>query len=216
MKLRDDITGARPLVSVLVPSFNAQHYLAECLESALNQTYPGIEIIVVDDGSKDGSLALARSFERRGVRVIAQENRGQSGAYNAAFSASRGDFVQYLDADDILDPRKIEVQVARLAGAESTAIASGAWGRFRSSVSDAVVAYGTLSRDLVPVDWLVESWSTGEMMHVAGWLIPRRVAVAAGPWVEERGCASNSDADFFTRVLLASTRCLFCVEAKSY
>jgi len=82
--------------------------LAESLESALNQTYPRIEIIVVDDGSTDGSLALARSFETRGVNIIEQPNRGQPAALNAAFTTANGDYIHIFDADDVLHAQKIE------------------------------------------------------------------------------------------------------------
>jgi glycosyltransferase involved in cell wall biosynthesis len=191
-------------------------FLTECLDSILCQTYPKIEIIVVDDGSTDRSLEVAHRFETRGVNVIAQKNGGQSRALNTAFAAAKGDYLQYLDADDVLDNRKIEMQMARLAQADSMAIAAGAWARFESSVSKAIFVPERIWRDLTPVDWLVESWKGGGMMHVAGWLIPRRVVEAAGPWPESLRRAPNIDADFFTRALLASSGCLFCVDAKSY
>jgi glycosyltransferase involved in cell wall biosynthesis len=205
-----------PLVSVLVPSHNSEAYLAECLESALAQTYRKVEVIVVDDGSTDSSLGVARSFESRGVRIICQSNRGQAGALNTAFDASNGDYIQYLDADDVLDPHKIEAQVATLQTAEPMAMASAAWARFRDKTSEAVFKPERVWQDLSPVDWLVESWAGGGMMHVAAWMIPREVATDAGPWVENLRWAANLDAHFFTRALLASSRCIFCPEAKSF
>jgi glycosyltransferase involved in cell wall biosynthesis len=204
------------LVSVLVPSYNSEPYLQECLESALAQTYPRVEIVVVDDGSTDSSLNIAKGFESRGVRVISQNNRGQAGALNTAFDVSTGDYIQYLDADDVLDPRKIETQVARLHNAERTAVASGAWARFPSKVTEAVFEPERIWKDLTPVDWIVESWAGGGMMHVAAWLIPRGVALRAGPWVESLRWAANLDGHFFTRAVLASSRCIFCQEAKSF
>ena len=204
------------LVSVLVPSYNSEVYLQECLESALAQTYPNVEIIVVDDGSTDSSLEIAKRFESRGVQVISQSNRGQAGALNTAFDASTGDYIQYLDADDVLDPRKIEIQVAKLHQAGPMAVASGAWARFRCKSSEAVFKPERIWQDLAPVDWVVESWAGGGMMHVAAWLIARKVALNAGPWVESLRWAANLDGHFFTRTLLASSRCVFCQEAKSF
>ncbi len=206
----------QPLVSILIPCYNAEAFLRECLESALNQTYSNLEIIVVDDGSTDGSLNLARGFESHGVRVVYQTNQGQSAAYNTAFNASQGDYIQYLDADDVLDARKIEVQVARLRQAEPTAIASGAWARFRDKTSEAVFRPEKVWKDLEPADWLVESWTGGGMMHVASWLIPRPVVITAGPWNEGLRWAANLDGHFFTKAMLASSGCLFCSEAKTY
>jgi glycosyltransferase involved in cell wall biosynthesis len=186
------------------------------LESALAQTYPRIEIIVVDDGSTDSSLSIAKDFESKGVRVIQQDNAGQASALNTAFDASIGHYIQYLDADDVLDPQKIEIQVAKLDKAEPTAVASGEWARFRHDVSEAVFKSDRIWQDLSPVDWFVESWSGGGMMHVAAWLIPRMVALKAGPWVESLRWATNLDAHFFTRALLASSGCIFCQDAKSF
>jgi glycosyltransferase involved in cell wall biosynthesis len=205
-----------PLVSILVPSYNSVLYLAECLESALAQTYREFEIIVVDDGSNDGSLELAQSFTPRGVRVVRQDNRGQAGALNTACSAASGEYYQYLDADDVLHPQKIEAQVKKLRSANSMAIASGAWARFRNNILEADFAPESVWQDLLPADWLVKSWRGGGMMHVAGWLIPRNVAEAAGPWIESLRWAANLDAHFFTRALLVSSACLFCLEARSY
>jgi glycosyltransferase involved in cell wall biosynthesis len=205
-----------PLVSILVPSYNSKPFLTECLESTLQQTYPRVEIIVVDDGSNDGSLELAHNFRSRGVRVIAQDNRGQSGAVNTAFDAASGDYFQYLDADDVLHPQKIETQVERLQRSEPSALASGAWARFKSSLSEATFQPEAVWQDLAPLDWLVQSWAGGGMMHVAGWLIPRAVAEEAAPWVESLRWAANLDSHFFTRALLASSMCHFCPEARSY
>jgi len=203
-------------VSVLVPCHNGELYLAECLESALAQSHRPIEIIFVDDGSTDGSLATARAYESRGVRVLTRANGGQSAALNTALAAVSGKYIQFLDSDDVLDPGKISAQVALLENADPAAIASGAWARFGAKISEAAFMAEPVWRNFVPVDWLVESWSGGGMMHVAAWLIPRTIVERAGPWVEPLRWAANLDAHFFTRALLASSICLFCPEAKSY
>src|SRR4051812_14036077 len=91
-----------PLVSILIPCRNAEPWLAATLESALAQTHPATEIILVDDGSTDGSLELAHSFAARGVRIATQANAGASAARNHAFRESRGEFIQFLDADDLI------------------------------------------------------------------------------------------------------------------
>lgn len=94
-------------VSIVIPNFNYREFLPECIESALAQTIP-CEVIVVDDGSTDGSADLVASYARRGVHTIFQEHRGQTAAVNAGFGASSGDIVIFLDADDRLDPRAAE------------------------------------------------------------------------------------------------------------
>ena len=96
------------LVSILIPAYNAERWLGATIESALAQTWPAKEIIVVDDGSTDRTLAVARGFGDRGVQVITQANRGAAAARNTALRAARGAWIQFLDADDLLNPRKIE------------------------------------------------------------------------------------------------------------
>ena len=103
-----------PLVSVLINNFNYELYLVEAIESALNQTYRNIEVVVVDDGSTDGSLELLRQFGDR-IRVVSQKNQGQAAALNSGFNESTGDWVLFLDADDILNSGAIESLVGVVA-----------------------------------------------------------------------------------------------------
>lgn len=103
---------AKPLVSVVIPAYNAERYLGEAIEGVLAQTYAPVETIVVDDGSSDDTAALARSYD--GVTVIAQENSGPSAARNRGFAASRGEFVAFHDSDDAMTPDKLAVQVGHL------------------------------------------------------------------------------------------------------
>src|SRR5262252_8996544 len=96
-----------PLVSILIPSFNAERWIRQTLESAVNQDYSHKEVILVDDGSTDRTLEIARTFESRVVRVIAQSNSGAPAARNRALAHAQGEYIQWLDADDLLAPSKI-------------------------------------------------------------------------------------------------------------
>lgn len=205
-----------PLVSVLVPCFNAAPYLAQTLESALAQTWPRVEIIVVDDGSTDPSLEIARSFESRAVRVIEQSNAGAAAARNRALREARGEFFQYLDADDLISPAKIERQLALLAARPAGTLATCAWGRFRRDWRDAAFVDDAVFRDLAPVEFLVLGGETGAMMHPSAWLVPRAVAERAGPWNES--LTLNDDGEYFCRLALASAGLAFCADpaARSY
>ena len=100
-----------PTVSVVTPCYNGSAYLREALDSALAQSQPPIEIIVVDDGSTDDSAAIAESYGPP-VRLIRQENQGESVARNRGIAAASGDWIGYLDADDIWNVDKLEKQVA--------------------------------------------------------------------------------------------------------
>jgi glycosyltransferase involved in cell wall biosynthesis len=101
---------ARPLVSIIVPAYNSGRYLAETLDSALRQTYPHREIIVVDDGSTDQTSQRVEHY-RPGVTYIRQERAGVGAARNRGLHAARGDYVALLDHDDLWLPEKLEVQV---------------------------------------------------------------------------------------------------------
>jgi glycosyltransferase involved in cell wall biosynthesis len=103
-----------PTVSVVIPAYNHARYLAEAVESALGQTLPAVEVIVVDDGSTDETpQVLARHRAR--VRIVRQANRGVSAARNAGASLAQGDLLAFLDADDVWLPQKLEAQAARFA-----------------------------------------------------------------------------------------------------
>ncbi|HEX3627758.1 MAG TPA: glycosyltransferase family A protein, partial [Verrucomicrobiae bacterium] len=101
----------KPLVSVLIPAYNAEKWIAETIASALGQTWPNKEIIVVDDGSTDRTLSVVRQFTSKSVNVVSQTNRGAAAARNKAYSLSQGDYIQWMDADDLLSPDKIARQM---------------------------------------------------------------------------------------------------------
>ena len=98
-----------PLVSVIIPVFNGERYLADTLRSVLSQTYRPVEIIVVDDGSTDGTAAIATAFKE--VRYVPQKNQGHGMAKNNGFAAATADIIAFLDADDLWTPDKLGVQV---------------------------------------------------------------------------------------------------------
>ncbi|MCX6950523.1 MAG: glycosyltransferase family A protein [Opitutae bacterium] len=204
----------RPLVSILIPCYNAARWLAATLESALAQTWPHTEIIVVDDGSSDNSLMIARSFTSRGVHVLTQPNRGAAAARNAALAAAQGELIQFLDADDLLAPGKIAAQVEALTTAPAGSIASGPWGRFTLDPSSASFHPEPVWTDLTPLDWLVLSWSGGGMFPPLVWLTPRRIIDAAGPWNED--LSLDDDGEYFCRVLLQAATIRFVPGADSY
>lgn len=101
-----------PRVSVLIPTWNREKYLGEAVESVLNQTYRDFEVVVVDDGSTDGTEDLVRRFGR--VRYVWQPHSGIPAARNRALAEARGEFVAWLDSDDLYVPDKLEKQVAYL------------------------------------------------------------------------------------------------------
>ena len=100
-------------ISVIIPAYNRESYLAGAIESVLSQTYPAMEIIVVDDGSTDGTAKVARAYGER-VHYIRQENSGAGAARNAGLARARGSLIAFLDSDDLWLERKLEAQATYL------------------------------------------------------------------------------------------------------
>jgi glycosyltransferase involved in cell wall biosynthesis len=101
-----------PLVSVVIPAYDAEQFLAEAIESVLAQTYSPVELIVVDDGSSDATAEVACGYAE--AKVIRQANAGPSAARNRGFAASRGELIVFHDSDDAMTPDKLEIQVGYL------------------------------------------------------------------------------------------------------
>ncbi|MBS1507554.1 MAG: glycosyltransferase [Bacteroidetes bacterium] len=205
------------LVSVIIPVFNARLYLRESIDSALNQTYANIEIIIVNDGSTDGSLELLQEvygYEPK-VKILTGENHGQSSACNLGFANSTGDYIKFLDSDDIINLHFIEAQM-KLIGGSTTMISSASWGRFyNNDLSTFRLNYESVWRDMKPIDWIVESLENGSnMMQCALWLIPREVLLKSGLWNER--LSLNNDFDFIVRVLLAASAIKYSKESTLY
>jgi alpha-1,3-rhamnosyltransferase len=146
-----------PLVSVVIPSYNHARYVSKAIESVLSQTYPNIELIVVDDGSKDDSREVIKELaDRHGFQTILNEiNRGQSHAFNSAIALARGEYISLLPSDDWYLPRKTEVQMARFMGCdESVGVVYARGLRYFEDLDETrpvvlPVKTGKISRDLI-------------------------------------------------------------------
>ena len=203
-----------PRVSIIIPCRNGAAWLGEAIESCLGQNWPNLQVVVVDNGSTDGSLGLAKRYEARAVTVLTCERAGASAARNVGFKHADGDLIQFLDADDMLDADKIGRQVERLNAAPSASVAFGAWVRFARDPSEAMFAPEAVWRDFAPEEFLIASWLGGGMMPNFAWLTPRAVIERAGPWNET--LSVYDDGEFFCRVVLASSGILFCADARGY
>ena len=113
-------------VSVIIPTYNQARFVAATVKSALAQTWPDVEVIVVDDGSMDGTREVLSAFGDR-IRYIYQENKGLSGARNTGFLASRGDYLLFLDSDDVIHPDKLALHVSFMEAEPGFGLVYSAW-----------------------------------------------------------------------------------------
>lgn len=201
-------------VSIIIPLHNAEAYAEEAIRSAINQTWPNKEIVVVDDGSTDGSLAVAKKMESEMVRIFQIPPTTASAARNFGISKTSGDYIQFLDADDILSDDKIELQMSQLISNTGEYISSCPWGKFKADTTEASFAEQDIWRETDAVEWLVKAWSGRGMMHSVCWLIPRSILSLSGTWNES--LSLHDDGEFFCRVMLHSKGMLFCDQAKVF
>ena len=214
-----------PLVSVIVPAYNAAEHIEETLASVLGQTHTNLEVVVVDDGSSDQTVALLRACDDPRVLVIEQPNAGACVARNRGLREASGAFLQFLDADDLLSPTKIERQVALLAEAPARCLAVCGVVYFHDGTDPEdgqfSPGYNALNSD-DPVQWLLDLWTPGPgygttrwgMVAAHAWLVPRSVADRVGPW--DPTIAQDQDGEYFTRVLLASAGVRWEPEGRVY
>ena len=205
----------KPLVSILIPAFNSEHWIADSIKSAIGQTWQRKEVIIVDDGSTDQTLAVARRFASREVTVVSCEHRGASAARNHALSLSQGDYFQWLDSDDLLAPTKVakQMQAVSECGSDHT-LFSSAWDYFAYRISRAKFCPSSLWYDLSPTEWLLRKLRENLHMQTATWLVNRKLAEAAGPW--DTRLVRDNDGEYFCRVILASDKIRFVPDARVY
>lgn len=202
------MSGPAPLVSVIIPAYNAAKYIAETLESVKQQTWPAIEAFVIDDGSGDDTVAMARSFKSEKITVVEQKNSGACKARNLGLSLSKGKYIQFLDADDVLSPDKIEKQVSILEqnpgylGVCPTVHFMNGEDYLRMSPrEESFWIYDTDD----PVEFLVRLYGgDGErwMVQTSAWLTPASITDVIGPWDER--LLLDQDGEYFARAVLAS------------
>lgn len=206
-----------PKVSILIPLYNSEEYIAETIDSCLNQTYENIEIIIVDDGSTDSGLSIARQYESKyeHIKVDVQKNSGAPVARNRAFALSTGDFIQYLDADDILHPDKIRLQMEVLLEESDRTIVFGRLGVFQKEIKSTVWKDTPVYKNYDDSkQFLLDLWESGRGVFTVLWLIPRRLIEESGGWDES--LARNQDGEFFARVAFIASKVLFVKNSISY
>lgn len=198
------------MVSVVIPCRNAALTLAATLDSVLAQTHSHLEVLVVDDGSTDGSAECVRARNDPRLRLIEQGPRGACAARNKGLAAATGSLVQFLDADDLLAPDKIAAQVALWQQHGDDMVYACAYGRFATHIGDGTPQPLQARARAEPVQWFIDSALTGTMLPPHAWLVPMPLCRRAGLWNES--LLQNQDGEYFLRVLSAATRVEYLAE----
>lgn len=188
------------LVSIIIPCFNAERWIREAIGSALSQSYSAVEIIVIDDGSTDGSLDIIKSYGDR-ITYETGPNKGGNHARNRGFALSKGKYIQFLDADDYLLPQKIEKQVAFIETA-GVDVVYGNWRHQRHLENNDVVLEDVKVSGNQPD--ILESLLSGWWVSPACLLFRRSAVEASGGWDET--LKVGQDRDFFLEVVMSGAK----------
>ena len=189
-----------PLVSVIIPCYNCDRWISEAINSTLAQTYPNIEIIVVDDGSTDSSLEIIKSYSDR-VNWITGSNQGGNVARNRGFKLSKGKYIQWLDADDYLLPDKIENQVQFLEH-NNYDVVYGDW-RHQYHQKDGSYSLGAIKTSGEQLD-ILEALLSGWWASPAAYLVKSSKVAEINGWDEQ--LEAGQDRDFWLRAAIAQSK----------
>ena len=188
------------LVSILIPCFNAERWIAQAIESALAQSWRPIEVIVVDDGSTDGSAGIIRTYANR-IRWESRPHAGANPARNRLLELAGGEWVQYLDADDYLLPDKVEKYARQLTAREAdTDVLYG-------PATLELWSDGTVERSVTPIPEPHDPW-----ILLARWYLPqtgaplwrKQAILDAGGWKPDQPCAQEHE--LYLRLLMSGKR----------
>lgn len=203
------------LVSILIPAFNAEKWIGNAIESVLSQTWPNIEIIVVNDGSTDDTQSVINKYESKLLKPINQEHLGACAARNKALEFAQGDCIQWLDADDLLAPDKIWQQKLTMERCGSWRIpTTSAFGTFYHKISRAKFIPTSLWQDLYPIEWFLHKFNENVWLITTSWLVSREITEIAGLWDER--LSLNDDGEYFCRIVAASEEIKFVESAKCF
>lgn len=201
------------LVSIIIPAYNSEKHIIECVTSAINQTHHEIEIIVVDDGSIDNTQLILNKIDDPRLRVFYQTNSGASSAKNTGLNHARGKYIQYLDSDDILSHDKIESQVNILRGKPDTIavcktyVFSNELTQIESEIDTEIIKNQNSALQFYKD--LIGQKGRFAMVQPNAYLIPIEVIKKAGPWSTDFYPCPDEDGEYFSRILLNSNAIVF-------
>lgn len=208
-------------VSIIIPVFNREFLIQQTLECVLNQIYYNWECIIVDDGSSDNSIEVINKFIEKDNRFKllkrpVNRKKGASTCRNIGIENSKGEFIQFLDSDDLISTNKISEQVRLLEDCSDNIIATCKWGRFKKDISDSTIynslkSYSNFESTLDFLDNL--AYSKGYFPPNA-YLIKTEIIRKAGFWNEN--ITINDDGEFMMRVIASTDKIYFASNAVAY
>lgn len=208
-------------VSIIIPAYNAAAFIGETIESALNQTWSNIEVIVINDGSTDDTEAVLKKYNDERIVYVKQDNQGCSFSKQRGVNIATGDYIQYLDADDLLSPNKIELQLKAIQH-DPGKIAVCKTFIFKDS--------GNLS-DLPEVDtdflyttddgigFLLNLYGLNKkkgMIQPNAFLLSKELCLKTGPWNTALSPSPDEDGEYFCRAILASSGIVYVESVYNY
>ena len=199
-----------PQVSVIIPAHNAARFIHETIKSVRDQAFEDLEIILVDDGSTDSIREFFPEFSAVGVKCFSQTKSGASTARNYGLEVATGDYIQFLDADDLLHPDKLRVQLQHMIQQE-VELSFTLWSSFTGTLkSERRVSYlHDYKASKSGLEMLASFGNDGWFVPVHAWLTSRTLLKKAGYW--NPNLSTNDDGEFFSRVLCHCDR-LVCVD----
>ena len=194
-------------VSIIIPLYNSEAYIAQTIDSCLGQTHRNVEIIVVENGSTDKSYQVVKSIDDKRLSVFQITTPNAAAARNYGYQKATGAYIVFLDADDVMASNKIELQLKALSSKPEGWVACCAWAKFKTNTKEAVISPQKVWAIQNPIDWCLQSWMGEGMMIPGCWLIPKSIIDKAGLWDER--LSLHDDGEFMCRVLLASKGNMF-------
>lgn len=210
------------LISVIIPTFNRASLIGETLDSVLSQTYNNWECIIVDDGSIDGTKEAIEVYSTNDKRFKyfqrpTDRKKGASPCRNYGLEMAKGDYIQFLDSDDLLENNKFEEQIKVLSGISNLCLVTCKWGSFSSSSNVRVKTEYRSYRDFEPgVNLLYNFGKHNEYFPPLVYLVSRELIEIAGKWDETIPKNPNDDGEYFTRIILNADRVVFCDTTSVY
>ena len=212
-----------PLVSVIIPVYNAEKSVLETINSALNQTLQEIEVIAVNDGSLDNSLEILKSIQSEKLIIVNQNNQGASAAKQHGLAYSHGKYLQYLDADDLLAPNKLLTQVDSLEKAPGKIALCKTAHFFGDDYLNDNIPDGDFHHKQYldePLKFLINLYGgynlIGGMVQPNAFLTPMDIIQKAGPWNTALSPSRDEDGEYFARVILKSKGIIYDPTVMNY